>query len=712
MTIGNDGTTRPDTPDPAGEDMRNGQQAAASAPARQAAPAFPPPDGRSPADARLKNLPADAAVTTRAACVRAALERVLVSDDLRSSPRLATFLRFVVEATLAGRAEQIKGYTIAVEALGRPSSFDPQADPIVRVEATRLRRALQSYYSGDGQADPLRILIPKGGYVPVFEDRISTLEPLPATSSVPVEPAAPLPAMPAGAGTGEEGALPVPPPPGRGPAALPEEPGRGPSSAPVSAPEGVPARDDEASPVRRASGWRLAGYVAAGLVAGMAMLSLPSLSFFSRGLFSTPAGEGGASRAQNRVRLPIVEVGEWSLAAGARQDGAVASALDVAGLRRLEERLRDAFAQFDFVDVRASARSGADQVRRECSDAAPRSVFSLNGMAVPRADGGTTLLLHLTDRCSGVIIWSSTLEGPTHAADVRGEQAVVRELSTVLMENYGVVPVRARSRVLAQAPQSGFGCIAETFAILRGDGSAEPDISGHCLAELTVRDREFALGHAVRAAALLDQAMRQAEPLSEAGAALILREAELAVDLAPSSAFAARTLAQSQLFLGESAAALASGARALQLNPLDFDVAATVGQVFIGAGRVEEGEALLMQARAHGAARLPLQDAYLALAAFLKHDVPAARSLLPQLSLHPSPQNRIAQVLALHMLGREGEAQRLVRTLTQGDGGNPEAVHWLVRHLLPTPELYRQVLVVLEDAGLPGALEAGKPPRG
>ncbi|MGE4372106.1 MAG: tetratricopeptide repeat protein [Xanthobacter sp.] len=664
-----------------------------------------------------EQLPADAAVTTRAACVRAALERVLASDDLRSSPRLAAFLRFVVEATLAGRAEQIKGYTIAVEALGRPTSFDPQADPIVRVEATRLRRALQGYYGGDGLTDPLRILVPKGGYVPVFEDRISTLAPAP---SAPIEPAALLPAIPAeGAAEDEEGG--GGPPTSPAPATLPEEPGRVPPVAPTAPPGAGHALDDEAVPARRASGWRLAGYVAAGLVAGIAMLGLPSLPFFSRGLFSTPVGEERASSGLNRVHLPIVEVGEWTLEDGVGRDGdgpdIDTEALDAGGLRRLEERLRDAFAQFDFVDVRASALSVAEQVHRECHGPAPRSVFSLNGMAVPRMDGGTALLLHLTDRCSGVIVWSGSLEGPVHAGDLRGEQAVVRKLSTALMESYGVVPVRARSRALAQAPHSGFGCIAEAFAILRGDGSAEPGVSGNCLAELTSQDREFALGHAVRAAALLDQAVRRAEPLSDREAALILREAELAVDLAPSSAFAARTLAQSQLFLGETDAAIASGERALQLNPLDFDVAATIGQVFIGAGRVEEGEALLLQARAHGAARLPLQDTYLALAAFLKQDVPAAQNLLPQLSLHPSPQNRIALVLALHMLDRQPEARELVRTLTQDEAGNPEAVRRLVRHLLPERDLYLQVLTVLGHAGLPnmtlpGVTMTGRSPKG
>ena len=106
--------------------------------------------------------------------IRAALARVTASRRLRACPRLASFLRFIVEATLAGRGERIKGYTIGVEALGRPESFDPQSDPIVRVEASRLRRLLADYYAGEGAADPVAIELPRGRYVPVFKRRVDS----------------------------------------------------------------------------------------------------------------------------------------------------------------------------------------------------------------------------------------------------------------------------------------------------------------------------------------------------------------------------------------------------------------------------------------------------------------------------------------------------------------------------------------------------------
>jgi hypothetical protein len=77
----------------------------------------------------------------------------------------------VVEETLAGRADRLHAYPIALEVLGRDANFDPQTDPVVRMEAGRLRRRLERYYLGAGQSDPVRVDIPKGSYVPTFERR-------------------------------------------------------------------------------------------------------------------------------------------------------------------------------------------------------------------------------------------------------------------------------------------------------------------------------------------------------------------------------------------------------------------------------------------------------------------------------------------------------------------------------------------------------------
>ena len=108
--------------------------------------------------------------------VRAQVQRMTASDVFATSPQLSAFLIFVVEAVLRGQGERLKGYTIGVEVLRRDTTFDPQIDPIVRVEATRLRRAIERYYAGAGAEDSIVIDLPRGGYVPRFSWRAHAAE--------------------------------------------------------------------------------------------------------------------------------------------------------------------------------------------------------------------------------------------------------------------------------------------------------------------------------------------------------------------------------------------------------------------------------------------------------------------------------------------------------------------------------------------------------
>ncbi len=101
--------------------------------------------------------------------IKGQLERIFQSAEFRATNKQREFLNFVVNETLAGRTSQLKGYTIAVDVYERTENFDPQVDPIVRLEAGRLRRKLEHYYLTAGKNDPVRIEIPKGGYVPTFQ---------------------------------------------------------------------------------------------------------------------------------------------------------------------------------------------------------------------------------------------------------------------------------------------------------------------------------------------------------------------------------------------------------------------------------------------------------------------------------------------------------------------------------------------------------------
>lgn len=98
-----------------------------------------------------------------------ALETICASEHFVRAPQLQQFLKFIVTHSISGQERHLKAYTIAVEALGRSSDFDPDKNSIVRVEAVRLRRALDLYYKTQGQDDRVRITLPAGSYVPLFE---------------------------------------------------------------------------------------------------------------------------------------------------------------------------------------------------------------------------------------------------------------------------------------------------------------------------------------------------------------------------------------------------------------------------------------------------------------------------------------------------------------------------------------------------------------
>jgi TolB-like protein len=103
--------------------------------------------------------------------IRRQLDRILGNPGFDATAKMRAFLTYVVEETLASRGERIKAFTIAQDVFGRNASFDAHSDPTVRIEAGRLRRALERYYLTDGIADPIVIGMPKGGYAPSFELR-------------------------------------------------------------------------------------------------------------------------------------------------------------------------------------------------------------------------------------------------------------------------------------------------------------------------------------------------------------------------------------------------------------------------------------------------------------------------------------------------------------------------------------------------------------
>jgi serine/threonine-protein kinase len=120
-------------------------------------------------------VPAAAKLSARA--IRQQLDRVLASATFQQVDRLKRFLSFIVEEAAAGRGDQLKEYVIGVHVFGKEPQFDPRTDPIVRVQARRLRARLVRYYREEGSADEITLELPKGGYAPVFKRRDDAVPP-------------------------------------------------------------------------------------------------------------------------------------------------------------------------------------------------------------------------------------------------------------------------------------------------------------------------------------------------------------------------------------------------------------------------------------------------------------------------------------------------------------------------------------------------------
>ena len=118
---------------------------------------------------------------------RELVQRVVESSAFAKSERLSSFLICICDLSLSGRAGEINEQKIGTTVFGRPKNYDSSIDGIVRPQASRLRQRLDLYFNGEGANEPVRITLPRGSYVPVFEpnrgqSRAATLPSAPAVN--------------------------------------------------------------------------------------------------------------------------------------------------------------------------------------------------------------------------------------------------------------------------------------------------------------------------------------------------------------------------------------------------------------------------------------------------------------------------------------------------------------------------------------------------
>jgi tetratricopeptide (TPR) repeat protein len=496
-----------------------------------------------------------------AAAIRAALDRVLASDAFRGAPQLSAFLSFIVIRAIAGRSAELKGYTIAVEALGRPPEFDPQADPIVRVEAGRLRKALSHYYAAEGARDALRIAMPIGGYVPVFERAGGDPEfPVAAEDLVSV-PAA-------------EGEPPT--------ETVPRE-------TPV-----VAAAPPIVSGVSR--GWRTVA-VLAFVVGAIAFIGwyreamLDSRTAAVQGL-ATASSEAPAPAMGH---LPIVVVTVADIPGEAELLGKV---------QYFARALVDAMARFDdLVTVRAVA------VGARPADGAD---YAFELVTTPIGDQSETFgrLRSLHD---GRIVWSASRIFARGSIDEQEIGEIARRLAVRLTEPFGII--HADFRQIATSP--AMRCVFQALDYRRTMKAQDHLAARNCLEAAIDQDRTFSAAWAQLALLTLDEYTSGLNPLPGLPLDRALGAALNAVRYAPSSARAQQVMMDVLYARRQADEALAAGRQALSYNPYDPDIMADLGARLVQLDRPAEGLPLLQRAIEMSAGRPPWYDFFAFLGARL-----------------------------------------------------------------------------------------------
>jgi tetratricopeptide (TPR) repeat protein len=577
--------------------------------------------------------------------IRQALERMAASEAFRGSPQLISFLRYVVEATLRGQADRIKGYTIATEALGRTVDFDPQADPIVRVEATRLRRALNRYHASSAAPDDVRIDLPLGSYVPVFRRAVANVV-------LPLTPPHPLPAPPARRW-------------------LPD--------APVLS-------------------WRHAATGAVMILVGAA--GYATLDFFfdftpsppaiaSPGMVQSPAP---AELSRESTAFPLVFVGPFAASGDANAQVAADS---------LRAKLRDALARFDELNVASGAAPNIAPTR--VSAGAP-SNYGLTA-SVETGASGLSVTIRLTDMADNRIVFARTFErtrygggaGPT-------EDAIVREVATVLAQPYGIIHSRERTHQMMNSPAGDprYRCLLESYEYWRTFEPGQHASARECLERVIDSEPSFAAAYTSLSELLLQEYRRNlnvragdAPPLDRA-----LRAARRAVELKPGSARAYQALMDVSFLRGEYALTMAAGEKAVTLNPYNPNTLACYAARLLSLGEVEKGARILKEAVADIVVRPPWVDFYLFLAAYLVDDKNAAASYADQIMSDKFAVGFAARALAAAHRGDADGARQLLDRMIAIHPGWREDPRRELKKLFPSDLVSDRLARDLARAGL------------
>ena len=572
--------------------------------------------------------------------VRAALARVVASESFCGSPQLCRFLHFIVDARLRGQGANIKAYSIGVDAFGRDPSFDPDRDAIVRVEATRLRRALERYYAGAGFDDPVLIGLPRGGYLPSFDRR---------ASAPPAEEVS----------AGQPGA-----PPGRRPQAL-------------------------------AIVVTVLAVVGAGL---LTVLLLPRNGGDpgSRPPEVTANADAGTpvSRLSQGNGMPTVEIASLRVSPASHAGDTLAALLT--------GRITEAFARFDSINV-VSDSAPVNGKAPVPPTGQSRPDYRLSGF-MDHGNVTTAVHLRLIDAAETTIVWSRTFERPTGAMEqtLAGDD-IARMVANSLLQTYGFIHSRDRARYRHSTDgDPRYRCILEAGDSYRTYDQAGHQRARACLEHLTRLDPGFAVGFEALAVIYnRDYLLGSGVPADElVKLDLALRAAQRAVQLNPASARAYQALMIVLYSRRDTAGAFAAGDKALELNKYDNLILGGYGGRLIMAGNVERGMTMLRRAGDNGQVRQPLHHFFMFLGHYLGGDMQAAAFEAGQITEDGFPLGLVARAIAAFAAGKADQANRAISQLIAVQPGWRTDPRHMLELTIYNPDIVARLLRDLAAAGL------------
>lgn len=644
--------------------------------------------------------------------IQSQLERVLGSPQFRDSLRLTRFLGFVVATTLAGKSSCIKAYTIATQALDRGTDFDPQNDPIVRVEAGRLRQALARYYAKDGRDDPVLIDLPRGTYVPSFRNRADTPQqqiaaknPAPANVSIPIAPHGRVQELHHSLSEAVElakaqrdqfaeisGVIRSAKETinqsrdlllsstrmlhGQAPAKVET------SAAEPSRPAAARDRTQQARGVRSIQHIRnliapLTSRMGAKarifqvVFAAIAVLAILEVAFDidrplvggpNHGLLYRiwPATSAAARQPLGGEGAPAIYV-EPVVAVGEQIAGFLPPAM-------VRQRLISALARYDDVTVVTDARDIAASHGAAAPDPQlPVSTYRL-ASTIRYDDKGAVLIVQLIDSGTGSIAWTHQYDHPIKPDPHRRNGLIALDAARLLLDPFGVVQARERVKLAAADPMTDtYRCILDANdylrsfnpsqyrpvldCLLRASERTPPSVT--VLADLAfvyLRNYRFGIAVAPGDPAMLDNAYAMAAR---------------AVDVKPESAFAQYALGAVLLAKGDVARAKIASEKSYALNPDDSAVAFGRATMLILTGEVDAGLALLNKNAVKSPNSWIGYHLLMALGSYLNGDLKTAFTESRQIANPFFPPGLMLDALIADRAGDRAHAQQDISMLYQ-----------------------------------------------